>query len=82
MNCNLELLKQKMPPIVRDTDYINHILIHQNDEIIRLLKKLAGEKEVVLPVQEVVPLQTLVEEPKVEMLSVEKKVTKRKKKEV
>lgn len=73
MNCKLEELKALMPDAIRDVDYFNHIVIHQNDEIIRLLKKLTGEIEEIEKVIEPIELVEPVEEvPK----------AKRKKKEV
>lgn len=94
MNCNLEEMKKRMPEVIRDVDYFNHIVIHQNDEIIRLLKKIAGETneviepiELVEPIQEEVAIQTMsLEDANKKEVAVEEALTKaksrRKKKEV
>lgn len=80
MNCKLEELKTLMPSAIRDVDYFNHIVIHQNDEIIRLLKKIAGEVEEEKTVEEpVVQTRNLPEEQVI--IAVQPKA-KRKKKEV
>lgn len=77
MKHNLDELKKRMPDAIRDVDYFNHIVIHQNDEIIRLLKKIANEED---KLQTVLPL-TLEQEVEVEIQE-EKPKIKRKKTEV
>ena len=69
----IEQLRNMLPNAVRDADYFNHIMVLQNDEIIRLLKKIAGEEEV--KIAQPIPLVETVEE-------VPKKVKRTKKKEV
>lgn len=88
MDCNLDEMKRRMPDAIRDVDYFNHIVIHQNDEIIRLLKKITGEaNEVIEPIELVEPIQTMsLEEANEKEIAVEEALTKaksrRKKKEV
>lgn len=91
MNCKLEELKGLMPDAIRDVDYFNHIVIHQNDEIIRLLKKIAKEEDEVLFVAplsieqeeaEIVQTRNLPEEKVVLAIQKELPKAKRKKKEV
>lgn len=63
MTCDLLKMIEEMPNVYRETDKYTHILIHQNQEIIRLLKKVAGEEEIVVATKEIVEEKT-VEEPK------------------
>lgn len=82
MSCDLLKMKKHIPSPVRDIEYIDHVLMHQNDEIIRLLKKIAGEVEEIAEqtVEEETPIEVtvLVEEKEV---TPKKKRTTRKKKE-
>lgn len=59
MLCDLKKMIQEMPSVYRESDKYTHIAIHQNQEIIRLLKKIANEEEV----EEIVETKQ-VEEPK------------------
>lgn len=82
MNCKLEELKALMPNAIRDVDYFNHIVIHQNDEIIRLLKQIAKEEDEVLFVAPLSLDEMPVEIPVEAIQEEEKPKARRKKKEV